>query len=79
MFAHIVVVLLFFLLVPLLASDCQDAVGEFHVNILLFHTRQFGRDLIAFIGLRDVDRRHCAKGSLRSPERLDIEKRTSEW
>jgi hypothetical protein len=39
----------------------------------------FGRDLITFISLRDVDCRCRAECRFGPPERLDIEKRTAEW
>jgi hypothetical protein len=32
-----------------------------------------------FIGLREIDRPHCAKGRLCSPEWLNVEKRAAEW
>jgi hypothetical protein len=68
----------FLFLVPFLTSDCQDAVGKFHLDVFVFHSERFGRDLITFISLRDVDCRYRAECRFGPPERLDIEKRTAE-
>jgi predicted RNase H-like nuclease len=37
-----------------LAADRKDAVGIVDLDILLFETRQFGRDLDLLVGFGDV-------------------------
>src|SRR5208283_4343663 len=72
---EVVVLLLLLFLLLFLALDGQDAVGHFHLDVLIGHAGQFGGDFISLVGLRDIDSRYRGESGFGPPERFDIEER----
>src|SRR6516225_5360749 len=56
----VIVLLLLFFFLLLLTLDGEAAVGDVHLDVLLVHSGQFGRNLVSLVSFADVDcRRRC--------------------